>query len=146
MKLIVIHIRTWFHCLSRNFMRDDRERHRWKEKPNQIPTLLLTKQCWSPRYKVSVLSTCGGCHPKGFIVASFYNFKHIANNYYNNKVIIIIIIIIILNLVEAWTFIYLTFTFKCQFFCVNFPFLLKIFFWTAAWSTLGHYLSTRPQN
>ena len=28
-------------------------------------------QCWSPRYCVSVLSPrCGGCHPKGFIVAS----------------------------------------------------------------------------
>ena len=33
-------------------------------------------QCWSPRYIVSVLSTkCGGCHPKGLIVASLYKIK-----------------------------------------------------------------------
>ena len=33
-------------------------------------------QCWSPRYRVSVLSTkCGGCHPKGLIVASSYKIK-----------------------------------------------------------------------
>ena len=47
------------------------------------PTLFLTKSCWSPKYTVSVLSTCGGSHPEGFIVASFRNLKHIANN--NNK-------------------------------------------------------------
>ena len=30
-----------------------------------------TVQCWSPRYKASVLFTrYGGCHPKGFIAAS----------------------------------------------------------------------------
>ena len=61
------------------------DRHIWKEKQKQKPTLFLTKQCWSPRYKVPVLSTCGGCHPEGFIVASFYNFKYIANNHGNNN-------------------------------------------------------------
>ena len=60
-------------------------RHIWKEEQKQKPTLFLTKQCWSPRYKVPVLSKCEGCHPEGFIVASFYNFKHIANNHDNNK-------------------------------------------------------------
>ena len=41
-------------------------------------------QCWSPRYRVSVLSTkCGGCHPKGLIVASSYKIKknHININF-----------------------------------------------------------------
>ena len=52
------------------------DRRRWKNKQKQKPTLFLTKQCWSPRYKVSVLSVCGGCHPKGFIIASFYNSQH----------------------------------------------------------------------
>ena len=51
------------------------DRHIWNEIQKQKPTLFLTKQCWSPRYKVPVLSTYGGCHPEGFIVASFYNFK-----------------------------------------------------------------------
>ena len=33
-------------------------------------------QYWFPRYKVSILSTiCGGCHPKGLIVASSYKIK-----------------------------------------------------------------------
>ena len=47
-----------------------------KTKKKQKPTLFLTKQCWSPRYKVTVLFVCGGCHPEEFIVASFYNLKH----------------------------------------------------------------------
>ena len=42
---------------------------------------VLTKQCYSARYKVSVLSTCGGCHSEGFVVAIFYNFKYLANNH-----------------------------------------------------------------
>ena len=46
------------------------------EKQKQKPTLFLTKQSWSPRYKVFVLSTCGRCHPERFMVASFYNLKH----------------------------------------------------------------------
>ena len=38
-------------------------------------------QCWSPRYRVSVLSTkCGGCLPKGLIVASSYKIKKNKNN------------------------------------------------------------------
>ena len=52
-----------------------------KTKTNTV----LTKQCWSPRCRVSVLSICGGCHPEGFIVASFYNLKYIANSHYNNN-------------------------------------------------------------
>ena len=61
------------------------DRHIWKEKQKQKPTPFLTKQCWSLRFKVSVLSTSGGCHPEGFIVASFYNFKYIADNHDNNN-------------------------------------------------------------
>ena len=38
-------------------------------------------QCWSPRYNVSVLSTCGGYHPSGLIVASLIK----TNNYHNNN-------------------------------------------------------------
>ena len=48
----------------------------WKNRQKQKPTLFLTKQCWSRRYKVSVLSVCGECHLEGFIVASFYRLKH----------------------------------------------------------------------
>ena len=32
-------------------------------------------QCWSPRYNVSVLLSCGGCHPEGLIVASLIKLK-----------------------------------------------------------------------
>ena len=39
------------------------DRHIWNEKQKQKPALFLSKECWSPRYKVPVLSTCGGCHP-----------------------------------------------------------------------------------
>ena len=63
-------------------------RYIWKEEQKQKPTLFLTKQCWSSRYKVPVLAIlpiCGGCHPEGFIIARFSNFKHIANNHDNNK-------------------------------------------------------------
>ena len=60
------------------------DRHIWKKKQKQKPALFLSKQCWFPRYKVPVLSTCGGCHPEGFIVASFYDFKYIVNNHDNN--------------------------------------------------------------
>ena len=59
--------------------------HIWKDKQKQKPTLFLTKQCWYPRYKVPVLFKCGGCHPEEFIIASFYNFKYIANNHDNNS-------------------------------------------------------------
>ena len=35
-------------------------------------------QCWSPRYRVSALSTkCGGCDPKELIVASSHKIKQI---------------------------------------------------------------------
>ena len=45
----------------------------------------LTKLCWSPKYKVPVLSTCRGSHPEGFIVAIFCNAKHIGNNNNNEN-------------------------------------------------------------
>ena len=61
------------------------DRHIWKEKENQKPTLFLTKQCWSPRYKVLVLSTSGGCHSEDFIVGSVYNCKCVATNHDNNN-------------------------------------------------------------
>ena len=65
-------------------------RHRdGKADKNKKPALFLTKQFWSPRHKISVLSTCGGCYPKRFIVASFYELTII-------KIMIIIMIIIIL--------------------------------------------------
>ena len=57
----------------------------WKKKQKQKSKLFLTKQCSSSRYKVSLLSTCGGCLQEGFIFASFYNFKYIANNHDNNN-------------------------------------------------------------
>ena len=55
-----------------------------EKQTKQKPTLFLTKQCWCPRYKVSVLFIYEGYHPEGFIVASFYNLN-IANNHYNNN-------------------------------------------------------------
>ena len=33
---------------------------------------------------ICIIYICGGCHPEGFIVASFYNLN-IANNKYNNN-------------------------------------------------------------
>ena len=41
-----------------------------------------------PDKKKPVLSTSGGCHPKGFIVAYFCNFEHVGNNHYNKVGII----------------------------------------------------------
>ena len=32
-------------------------------------------QCWSPRYNVSVLLPCGGCHPEELIVVSLIKLK-----------------------------------------------------------------------
>ena len=34
-------------------------------------------QCWSPRYNVSVLSTCGRYHPSGLIITSLHKSKQI---------------------------------------------------------------------
>ena len=34
-------------------------------------------QCWSPRYNVSALSTCGGYHPSRLIVAILHKSKRI---------------------------------------------------------------------
>ena len=36
---------------------------------------MSVSQCWSPRYNVSILSTCGGYHPSGLIVASLHKSK-----------------------------------------------------------------------
>ena len=43
----------------------------WHKKEKKSKKQQHYCQCWSQRYWVSVLSTrCGGCYPKGFIVAS----------------------------------------------------------------------------
>ena len=81
---------------------------------------VFTKQCWSPRYKVPVLSTCGGSHLEGFIVASFYNFEYIANKHDNNNNNDS-------NNNKLNSCIHIIFTFQCEFSCVNLPFLLIIF-------------------
>ena len=45
-------------------------------KTKKKKTNTVSGQCWSPIYRVSLLSTnCGGCHPKGLIVASLYKIK-----------------------------------------------------------------------
>ena len=62
-------------------LKELKDRHIWAKSQKQQPALFLTKQCYSARYKVSVLSTCGGCHSEGFVVAIFYNFKYLANNH-----------------------------------------------------------------
>ena len=55
----------------------DMETYRWTQKQRQKikkPTLSLANA--GPPDKVSVLSTkCGGCHPKGLIVASSHKIK-----------------------------------------------------------------------
>ena len=33
---------------------------------------------------ICIIYICGGCHPEGFIAASFYNLN-IANSHYNNN-------------------------------------------------------------
>ena len=58
-----------------------------KEKNFKKPTLSLVNA--GPPDRVSVLSTkCGGCHPKGLIVASSYKVK---------QIIILIIILVLLD-------------------------------------------------
>ena len=47
-----------------------------KTRKNLKKTNTVCYQCWSPRYIVSVSCTkCGGCHPKGLIVASLCKIK-----------------------------------------------------------------------
>ena len=59
--------------------------------------LLSMPVIWSPRYRVSVLSTKSGvCHPKGIILASLY------------KIIIIILIIIIIIIITTTILIFTT--------------------------------------
>ena len=61
----------------------DRHEDNWTQKQKKN-----LKKWWSPRYRVSILSTkCRGCHPKGLIVASLY------------KIIIIIIIMIMIIII-----------------------------------------------
>ena len=100
-------------------------------------TLFLTELCWSLRHKVPVLSTWGEWHLEGFIAASFYNFKYIANNHdknnsnndtNNNKCSSTT------NFHHLHNFYFPVLIFLCQ-----------ISFLTTAWSTLGHYFRRRYQ-
>ena len=106
-----------------------------------------TVQCWFPRHKLPVLSTCGVCHQEGFIVTSFYNLKHIPNNHYNIKVAIIITIII--NLAVPLFPIYIFF-FPLSIFLFKFSFFAKYFLKCCLVSigplALGHYWSTKLLN
>ena len=115
-----------YNCAS-NTWRVGRQAHMEREK--QKPTLFITKQCWSPTYKVPVLFTCGGCCPEGFIAASFYNFKYILT----------IMIMITRKMIPNFNL--HNFYFPVSIFLCQFSFFAKWeFFWTAAWSALDHYL------
>ena len=66
--------------------------HKNKEKSFKSNTVCY--HCWSPRYKVSALSTkCGVYHPKGLIAASLYQI-----------IITLIIIITILHFARQFSF------------------------------------------
>ena len=67
------------------YIRKDTDTDGKANKTKQKPTVILTKLCWNHRCKVPVLSTCCRCDPEGFIVATFYKLKHIANNHDNNN-------------------------------------------------------------
>ena len=102
---------------------------------------VFTKQCWSPRYKVPVLSTCGGSHLEGFIVASFYNFEYIANKHDNNN-----------NndsnnnkLNSCINFHPHNFYFSVWIFLCQLAFFTNYFFKTFAWSAPGQCLGIRYQ-
>ena len=46
--------------------RVERQTDKWIQKVTQVTYLKKTQHAWrcgSPRYKVSVLNTCGGCQP-----------------------------------------------------------------------------------
>ena len=49
----------------------------WTQKQRKIlKNNTVCSQCWTPRYRVSVLSTkFRGCHPKGLIFGSLYKIK-----------------------------------------------------------------------
>ena len=68
-----------FYFIGRFRLLTDMKTYRWTQKQRKIakkPTLLLVNA--GPAYRVSVLSTkCGGCHPKGLIVASSHKIKQI---------------------------------------------------------------------
>ena len=69
----------------------------WTRKSKNLKKQTVFCQCWSPRYRVSVLSIrCGECHPKGLIVASSYEIKETK--------IIIIITRISTNITFIWQF------------------------------------------
>ena len=64
---------------------------RWTQEQKKIFKNQHCCQCWSPRYRVSVLSTkCGGYHPKGLIVASSYKIKKNININFNVPVPILL--------------------------------------------------------
>ena len=118
------------------------DNHIWKQKQKQKSAMFLTKRCWYPRQKVHALSsTCGRCHPEGFIVASFYGFKYIAKNHANN----------VNNndtnnnkLSSCINFhLHIIFTFQCQFSCFCFPFLVNKNFLNCC--LVSHYLRKRYQ-
>ena len=51
----------------------------------KTPNTVSDKAMLAPLIQsISFIHICGGCHPEGFIVASFYNLSK-ANNHYNNN-------------------------------------------------------------
>ena len=78
---------------SKNIEMTDRMTDRQKRNLDKSSKKTNTFRCqsWSRRYSVPVLSTtCGGCHPERFIVASLHKTKHI-------MIILIPTIILIVN-------------------------------------------------
>ena len=66
--------------------------NRWTQKQKKS-LKSNTCQFWSPRNRVSVLFTkCGGCHPKGLMVASSYKIKKYDNNNINFNVLVPILL------------------------------------------------------
>ena len=74
--LIVIRLKNFRIDCTKTKNLTEMKTNRWTQKQKKIFKNQHCCQCWSPRYRVSVLSTkCGGCHPKGLIVASSYKIK-----------------------------------------------------------------------
>ena len=96
------------HIDEKNDWHEDKQLKKKANKNLKKPALSVASVCvsvcllsmpviWSPRYRVSVLSTkCGVCHPKGIILASLYKIMIIIT-------IIIIIIIVIITTVLLFT-------------------------------------------
>ena len=95
------------HIDEKNDWHEDKQLKKKANKNLKKPALSVASVCvsvcllsmpviWSPRYRVSVLSTkCGVCHPKGIILASLYKIMIIIT------IIIIIIIIIIIVIITT---------------------------------------------